>query len=240
MNYDNPELRDQLAAEYVLGTMPRLVRRRFERLLAGEPALRRAVEEWSGRLGPIDEAADTEEPPPHVWRRIEQRLALPGTGSAAVPRTGTAGLTSRGGSWFGSLAFWRGATLAAAAAALALLYIAVRPAPPSTVVAVLSDDKGEPGWVALATAGRGNLSVAAVRPVALDQAHALELWVIAGGKPQPLGLLTPQPGRPLLVEAALVPRDGVLAVSLEPAGGSPTGLPTGPVQYKGPVLPHAP
>ena len=73
--------------------------------------------------------------------------------------------------------------------------------------------------------------------MAIDAAHAFELWVIAGGKPSPLGLLTPEPGHALMVQASLVPPGGVLAISVEPSGGSPTGLPTGPVPYKGAVLP---
>jgi anti-sigma-K factor RskA len=228
MKYDSPELRERLAAEYVLGTMPALVRRRFTRLLASDPALVRAVEEWTARLGPIDEAEAAEEPPAHVWRAVERRLALPPTPRA--PRPG----------WFGSLAFWRGATLAAAAAAaVAIFYVATRePAPPPAIVAILSDDKGDPGWVALSGTGKDDIAVAPVRTVAIDTAHAFELWAIAGGPPRPLGLLAPQPGRPLMVQASLVPDGGILAISVEPAGGSPTGQPTGPVRYKGEVLPR--
>jgi anti-sigma-K factor RskA len=150
--------------------------------------------------------------------------------------------------WLASLAFWRGMTFAAAAlAALALVYIAVRPTPSpiSTVVAILSDDKGDPSWIALGSARGGDISVAPIRSisaapsrsVAIDVAQAFELWVIADGKPRPLGLLTPEPGRPLMVQASLVPPGSVLAISVEPSGGSPTGLPTGPVPYKGAVLP---
>ncbi|HML09328.1 MAG TPA: anti-sigma factor [Stellaceae bacterium] len=225
MNYDSPELREQLAAEYVLGTMPALVRRRFERLLAGDAALRRAVEDWHARFDPIDHGAMAEEPPARVWRGVERELALPRPAAQA--------------GWFSSLAFWRGATLAAAAvAAAAIVYVAVRPTPQATVVAVLSDDKGEPGWIATSSGRGGDVDIAPVRQVAIDATHAFELWAIAEGKPRPLGLLQPAPGRKLAVEAALVPANGVLAVSLEPAGGSPTGLPTGPVEYKGAVLPR--
>jgi anti-sigma-K factor RskA len=227
MNYDSPELREKLAAEYVLGTMPLLVRRRFERLLADDSELRRAVEDWHERFDPIDYGAAAQEPPARVWRAIERELVL--ARASAAPA-----------GWLGSLAFWRGATLAAAAfAAAAIVFIAVRPTPaPSTVVAILSDDKGEPGWIATSSGHDGDVDIAPIRQVALDAAHAFELWAIADGKPHPLGLLTPQPGHPLAVQAALVPEHGVLAVSLEPAGGSPTGLPTGPVEYKGAVLPH--
>lgn len=229
MRYDSPELREALAAEYVLGTMPVLVRRRFERLLIADPELRRTVEGWHERFDPIDYGAPAQEPPARVWRAVEQRLALPRQREA---RPG----------WLGSLAFWRGATLAAAAlAAAVILYVAVRPAPaPTAVVAILSDDKGEPGWVALENGRGGNIEIAPVRSLALDAAHDFELWAIAGGTPHPLGLLPPDPGHPLAVQASLVPANGVLAVSLEPAGGSQTGLPTGPVQYKGAVLPRAP
>jgi anti-sigma-K factor RskA len=216
--------------------MPILVRQRFERLLDGDAALRRTVDNWHVRFDPLDDAAGAQEPPTRVWTAIERQLALPP--AAAPERTG----------WLASLAFWRGMTFAAAAlAALALVYIAVRPAPSPTtnVVAILSDDKGDPSWIALGAARSGeisvapirSISVAPVRSVAGDVAQAFELWVIADGKPRPLGLLTPEPGRPLIVQASLVPPGGVLAISIEPSGGSPTGLPTGPVPYKGAVLP---
>jgi anti-sigma-K factor RskA len=227
MNYDSPELREQLAAEYVLGTMPILVRRRFERLLQGDAALRRTVGDWHVRFDPLDDAVAEQEPPSRVWNAIERQLALP-----PAPEPERQG-------WLASLAFWRGMTFAAVAlAALALVYIAVRPAPSptSTVVAILSDDKGDPSWIALAAARGSDIAVAPVRSVAIDAAHAFELWVIADGKPRPLGLLTPEPGAPLMVQASLVPPGGVLAISVEPSGGSPTGLPTGPVPYKGAVL----
>jgi anti-sigma-K factor RskA len=41
-----------------------------------------------------------------------------------------------------------------------------------------------------------------------------------------------------MVQASLAPAGAVLAISVEPAGGSPTGQPTGPVRYKGEVLPR--
>lgn len=226
MNYESRELRDKLAAEYVLGTMPALVRGRFERLLSMDPALRRAVEDWSARFDPLDTDVGAVEPPAYVWRAVERRLDLPTT-PASEARPG----------WLGSLAFWRGATLAAAAlAALAIAYIAVRPSPvPPIVIAILSDEKGDPGWAALEQ-GDDDLAVAPLRSVAIDAAHAFELWAIVEGKPRPLGLLAPEPGHPLLVQPGRVPPGSVLAISVEPTGGSPTGLPTGPVPYKGAVL----
>ena len=64
-----------------------------------------------------------------------------------------------------------------------------------------------------------------------------ELWLIpADGKPRPLGLLSADRSVTIAVPAdlaALTIRNAVLAVSLEPPGGSPTGQPTGPVIAQG-------
>ena len=74
---------------------------------------------------------------------------------------------------------------------------------------------------------------------ALDAGKAHELWVLpAKGDPVSLGLL-PTSGearRPLTAaQRAALAGAKQLAVSLEPAGGSPTGLPTGPVLHVAPL-----
>jgi anti-sigma-K factor RskA len=230
MRYEDPELREQLAAEYVLGTMPRRSRRRFERLMAGDPALARTVAAWADRLAPLDATALAEEPPARVWRAVEAQIAA----DAAPPAPAHA--------WFGSLAFWRGLAVAACAAAAALIiYITAFPGrtgpPIPAVVAVLADQSGEPSWIAIAGPQKGEVSVSAVRPQAEDTRHSLELWSIAGGAPRPLGLLQSQSGNAAIIRAVQLPPPGdLLAVSLEPQGGSPTGLPTGPVLSRGKVL----
>ena len=67
------------------------------------------------------------------------------------------------------------------------------------------------------------------------------MWVLpAEGNPQSLGLL-PVAGNssrstiPAGLRALLVNAKG-LAISVEPPGGSPTGLPTGPVVYQAPMV----
>ena len=60
-----------------------------------------------------------------------------------------------------------------------------------------------------------------------------ELWLIPpDGKPRPVGLLRADQPVTLTLShelAGFATSNAVLAVSLEPPGGSPTGLPTGPV-----------
>jgi anti-sigma-K factor RskA len=227
MRYDTPELRERLAEDYVLGTMPRRAQRRFERLMSADMELARMVGDWVDRLAPLDLATPPVEPPAHVWQAIERQI---GETTAALP------VLRR---WFQSLAFWRALALASSLATAALvLYVAVFPRPIApAVVAVLAGRGGEPGWVAVAGPRTGEVSVSAVAPPAERKPHAFELWAIAGGPPRPLGLLPQDFGSAIILQAAQLPPPGsVLAVSFEPPGGSPTGLPTGPVLYQGRVL----
>ena len=83
------------------------------------------------------------------------------------------------------------------------------------------------------------LTLDATRLPATEAGKSLELWILPpSGNPRSLGLLANRRlSLPLDGTAAADLAQGALAVSLEPAGGSPTGLPTGPVLYSGPVLP---
>ena len=70
---------------------------------------------------------------------------------------------------------------------------------------------------------------------------AWELWMLPGEdqKPVSLGLINTHDTQTLVVPAPLAAKldqaQG-LAMSVEPAGGSPTGLPSGPVLYAGPLV----
>jgi anti-sigma-K factor RskA len=115
MNYADPELRDRLAAEYALGAMSGLHRRRFERLLSDDRDLRDLVEDWELRLNLLVESAPAVEPRARVWDEIARQI-----GPAAAPvREG----------WldrlWDSLGFWRAAAALGAATAAALVcYVA--------------------------------------------------------------------------------------------------------------------
>jgi anti-sigma-K factor RskA len=230
MKYDDPKLRELLAGRYVLGTMPRRARARFDRLIAEDAVFCAEVRDWAEMFAPIDQATPPEAPPPRVWRAIEAQLGLARPARAAR------------GSWFDSLWLWRGAAgFATAVAAALLIYLGIAgvgpTAPLPTVVAVLTDKNGAPAWIARSGDNQDAVTVAALGRQTIDAQHSFELWAIAGGAPRPLGLLSPQPERGLVVAASVVPpTGGVLAISLEPAGGSPSGVPTGPVLFQGKVF----
>ena len=77
---------------------------------------------------------------------------------------------------------------------------------------------------------------AQVQPVGAEApaGRTLELWYVGAAGPKPLGLIGSTPSRVNLPQGASP--DGVLAVSVEPPGGSPTGQPTGPVVYTGKLI----
>lgn len=238
---------ETLAAEYVLGTLEAAERRRAEDLLARDRRFSALVDDWNRRLAPLAEAIPPVAPPPEVWQGIEAALRgrrVPVTHATvpqpAGPPRGLAGLWQRA-------AFWRWCSLGLAAAAASLaLYVAglplpgLQPADGPRYAAVLSEGGEVPAWlVDLDPAGR-HLEVRPLAEVPADVGsgdRAFELWLIADpeGPPRSLGLLDPAaPTRLPLAPAVAADRAGaLLAVSLEPRGGSPTGLPTGPVVYQG-------
>ena len=109
------------------------------------------------------------------------------------------------------------------------------------MVVVLADDKSTPAMtISWHMAGRGDrqLRVRVIGHQVMDPDTAWELWMLPGGdrKPVSLGLITTHETQAVTVPAHLLPAIDAawgLAMSVEPKGGSPTGLPTGQVLYKG-------
>jgi len=136
MDYNRPELGERLAADYVLGLMPRRSRRRFERVLARNASLAATVAAWSERLSPLDTLSDDEPPPNHIWQMVERRV---GRGARAAPRSRSFAL-----SWGGF------GIVAAGACAVLLVYIALNPTRLPDVAEALGARMGLHGWVASA------------------------------------------------------------------------------------------
>lgn len=235
MNCKNkPELRERLAAEYALGTLRGRARDRLRAWMREDAALARAVAEWESRLAPLGEAVRPVRAPARVWRGIEARL-----GAAPAP------------GWWDRVAFWRGLGLLASGATAALVAaVALLPAEkpaepivegvPAAYIAVLSDPKTQrPVLVATAERRGARLSVRALDKAILASDRSLELWAVpAKGGPRSLGLVEAEHATLKLAGPAdATLRDvPLLAVSLEPRGGSRTGAPTGPVLYSGPCV----
>src|SRR4249919_3956222 len=219
---------DLTAAEYVLGVLGAEERRRAEFRIASEPRFAAEVAYWEARLGRLADGVPAVAPPATVWDGIEARMSA----SLKVP--------AERGIWQ-SLAFWRTfaiASTALAAATLAgLVYLAQVPLLGPPLLATLNAESGQASFVAAVNKGGDSLTIVPAALLSSDQQKAFELWLIPpGDKPHSLGLIDPTKPVRITVPEALLPqvnRDAVLAVSLEPPGGSPTGQPTGPVIANG-------
>lgn len=219
------ELRQKLASEYVLGTLKGGARRRFEAWLYQDADLRNLVAEWQRRLAPMAEFATPLTPRKQVWRNIEQRLHLrPASGAWEL--------------WPGeSLFFWRSLGLASTfVAALLLVMMTSFEKPAITLMASLNDDQAHTVYVLTATKRDSTFEVRRVASVSLPADKALELWAVPkSGHPRSLGLL-PANGRARYSadDSGFGSDLALLAVSIEPLGGSPDPSgPTGPILYKG-------
>lgn len=225
----NEALVDMLAAEYVLGTLRGGARRRFDALQEQHAVIRRAVAEWEDRLNPMAEFASTAQPGPQVWDNIARQAGLQ---------------QAPGASWLQrmreSLGFWRGLSLASTTlAALLVAVLLMRPvgvdAPPA-FVAMLADDKSQPVAVVTGNARTHSLTVKLVAPQTVAADRSLELWAVPKeGNPRSLGLLAANGSITLALPANATPDTvPLLAVTLEPKGGSPKADgPTGPIVFKG-------
>jgi anti-sigma-K factor RskA len=218
---------EALAAEYALGTLSSRARRRLDAVLRRDPRVANAVRAWEYRLAGLADAVPAVQPAPRVWSVIQQRLGM-STRNASPAR------------WWTSLGLWRGLATAALAVAIGLgVLVTLGPREPEPVVVVLAGPDARPALIASASRGSRTLVVKTVNPIDVAADRSLELWALPEGQnPRPLGLVPasgvarvslPEPAEAMLSNAR------ALAVSLEPAGGSPTGLPTGPVLYTGAV-----
>ena len=234
MDYGRPELADALAAQYVAGTLRGPARQRFETLLPSHPALQGAVRAWQDRLMPLTEVLPPELPSRKVWQAIESRLW------PAAPAAVKASLWSR-------LALWRGVAAMATVAAVGLGTLLSNPPPgQAPVVVVLQSTGKDPATASTLVASfsaDGQAVVArTLTPVALQPDRTLELWwAPEKGAPTSLGLIKAD-GATVLSKGRLpggLQGSAIdhMAVSVEPAGGSPTGKPTGPVIFYGKLQP---
>lgn len=203
-----PEGEDMLAAEYVLGTLPLPDRLAAQRRLRDDPAFAARVAAWEDRLSPLNDAY-TEAPAPNLLPAIEARLF----GRPAARRRSALRL------WFGALS---GAVVAVALVALVLIWLP-RPQAP-TYIATLGATGQAVVFTAAYDPASETLTLTRTAGPGPAPGHDYQLWSIGGdGVPKPLGLVSAPKDTQHV--PGLAPGI-VLAVSIEPTGGSPDGKPT--------------
>ncbi len=237
MRYDNPQLADMLALEYVLGTLKKPVRARYEQLLRQRPDWQAAHNWWQAHIHLLADTVPATNPPKQVWQNIEQRLFTKNAfNQTKTPKA-----------WWQNFAFLTGALSAALVASFATFLVLQSPKEAiinePIAVAMLANDKAQSGWhlsLAKNAQNESEINVSSLSSLEAKLNNLFELWILPSDKSKPisLGLLPQQGKKTVKVPAqllALLQTSG-LAVSLEPIGGSPTGQPTGAVLYQGKLV----
>jgi anti-sigma-K factor RskA len=213
---------DMTAAELALGLLDGEERAAALRRVLADPAFAREVDDWRQRLaGLFDDYPDVAAP-----ESVAARLAQFDRPAQPVPPR---------------RARWSIAAMVTAIAAMLALFVILRPtsqiasSPHHLMVAslMMSDKSAAVPAMVDMTTGEVRVGGAAMAPAG----KTAQLWMIGGdGVPKPMGMLASTgPSRMMLpMEKRHALKAGImLAVSIEPLGGSPTGLPTGPVVASG-------
>jgi anti-sigma-K factor RskA len=233
---------DGLAGLLALGALEGEELAEAEALARREPAFALLVLDWHLRLAPLGEAFAPLPPPAGALERIERALPAAGPGAAG---SGAADLGARlAGSLLRRLAAWRWVAAGLAVATVVLAVLAARPdlihpPPAERFVAVLGEGEQQPRFLVTVDLASRQVSVVAVQGVPPHEGD-LELWLVRPESgAQSLGLIPAAGAARLDIGQRATPAllsGGLLAVSQEPRGGSPTGQPTGPVVFTGPLL----
>ena len=224
IDISGPSGDEVLAAEYALGLLPEVEREAAAARLSREPALRAELRFWLGRFSSLDRGFAETPAPASAWASIERRL-----------------FAQRRGAWE-SLALWR--SLAGVAAAVAVVAIGLNVVTPradpnafaAQLVAALSAQGSNVQVVALYNAQSGEVRLTTLAGDKVPDKD-YQLWAIQGSAaPESLGVIKIDARNDVKLPADVLAQFGpgtVLAISLEPLGGSPNAGPTGPVVAAG-------
>lgn len=240
---------DILASEYALGILDAEERAEAERLRAKDAAFARLVSDWEQRLTPLSETIPPIDPPASLWRKIDAAL----TASAMTARQPLSALAGQLTELKRSIAAWRFATMATAAAALAFALVWMggldspfrQVAPEERYVAMLQSNAGETGFVI--TMNMKNMQFA-IRPVAAvtPPAKSYELWAMMKDDKPAMTLGLVGTGAYAMMDAPagltheMLEKGVELAISLEPLGGAPANKTMGPIMFAGLLLKQTP
>ena len=248
-----------IAAQYVLGVLSASARAQVQTRMLHDIALRDSVYQWERKLNPLASLLPEQPVPSQVWQAIERQLGhapiLATTTPAITPVAPstqlltTAPIQHEAANDVSRWKLWTGLSSAVAAGlAFALLLrpdaVMTPTAPPILVqqpamvrdLAVLVDAQNVPTWIVRQQEQQLLLSSLTAQEIPSDR--DLELWTIQGDQaPKSLGVIPVRDGQAVLGNIAdtLVSADSVLAISIEPKNGSPTGSPTGAVLFTGKI-----
>ena len=219
-----------LAAEYVLGLLEGDAKSEAERRLAFDAGFAREAEAWRARFAEFDDATPPRPAGDDLWRRIE--AAMPDRAAARDPRP--APRTP----WWSSVPSLRAGIYGLATLVLVLgigLGFTIQMALQQPVMIAVLLDGNRAGAVVHAFAD-GRHVLLPLTAINVPEGRALEVWTLPSRERGPVSVGLMNRARTLQLSLKDLPAtrtDQLFEITLEPATGSPTGRPTGPVLFKG-------
>ncbi len=171
LRYQNPELQDQLAANYVTGTLRGLARKRMETLMRDDDTLSRRVRQWENKLQPLHQFTPEVAPKKSTWDNIAK--AIRGTADPVV-----ASLTKK----LNFYKYFSGFALTCALVMAVLLGVPGGEAPsPAGInyVAVMKDSNEQPTMVVTLTKEGRLLALDMLQKPSVESDQHLQLWAIS-------------------------------------------------------------
>ncbi|MCG5240500.1 anti-sigma factor [Azospirillum doebereinerae] len=233
MRHDRKDL-PEIADEYVLGLLEPSAQAEVEAAMERDAALRAAVAASRERFLPLDTAVEPAAVDEGLWGRIE--AALPTAPAIPAGRSVSAG--SSPSSNDNRPRAWRATALSALAASLllavGLAWSLTRTVEP-LVIAVLLNETGEAQAV-VEDFGNDTAKVRLLNEFAVPADKTIQVWTLPSREMGPVSLGLVRGSQSAVLQAPALPRprrDQLYELTLEQAGGSPTGRPTGPILAKG-------
>lgn len=231
-----------VAAEYVLGTLEKDERDAVEAKRATDPMLEQAILSWQAHLAGLNDYVKEAEPRGDLFDDILAKLdqssdKKPLPGKVVTPSSSGVVEIER---MRAKLKRWRltAFTTSAIAACLAVFMVVKPPVAPAVqanapFVAVFQADDQQPAFIMSLDIDTRQLTVRSVTAQGQLEGKTYQLWIKAdeiGPAPRSLGLLAnvASPIQKQIDYDPAVIRHATFGISVEPAGGSPTGVPTGP------------
>ncbi|WP_018902582.1 anti-sigma factor [Rhizobium sp. 2MFCol3.1] len=228
MRYEHADI-PSIADEYVLGLLDPRETAEIDEAMHSDVELRAAVAAGRDRLLPLDMALEPVIIDQALWQRIESSLSDRQETDRPTMRRPTNDNRSN---------TWRNAAVGALAAtillAVGLAFSLMRTVEP-IVVAVLVNEAGEVQAI-VEDFGNENAAVRLLGDFDVPNDKTIQVWTLPSRDigPVSLGLLKGVHSARLATPELPTPHvDQLYELTLEQAGGSPTGRPTGPILAKG-------
>lgn len=225
--YQNPEVFEQLAIEYAVGSMQGRARKRFEALMDTHFYLRATVDAYENKFANLVELLPDAQPTDKVWNNIEAHIKATTPEEEKTP-------------WWKTSFFMQGFSITAMALVITavMLFNPMSGNNPTTYSAVLESETKDVMAFTKIQKSDMKLSIDIMKKVHVPSDMELTLWCHPkhGGMPMKMGTISKSGKTVIFIskeEWQELKNVGLLAVSMEKSDSKSVMKPTGKILLKG-------